>query len=135
MNGNMSASEAIRIATSELDRWIGQVVAVFNYLEANQPKMNFSDAIGFLHQLHTQFTKQDPLHVDDNRLKQIIIDQCPDFIQFAQAKGILAAAIANNTDNDQKRALQEIIEEMNRVEDAVHQIKYDDSCYHSRTGY
>ena len=135
MSDKISASEAIETATRELDRWIGQVVAVFNYLEANRGRMNFGDAIGVLFQLQVQFTSKDKMYIEDKRLKKLIADQCPDFVKYGQAKGQIDALTNDHNSNDDARSiLQTLGQEMSHVEDVVHQIKYDESCADRSTG-
>jgi hypothetical protein len=127
--------EAVQAATDELDRWIGQIVSVFNYLEAHREQMNFEDAILVLFQLQAQFTSKDKVYLQDKRLTRMISGQCPDFVKYGQSMGKIQATInSENTSEECKTILGKIKEEFAHTEDLVHQIKYDQSCSDPATG-
>ena len=129
------ATESVEAVTNELDRWIGQVVAVFNYLETHRHKMNFGEAIGVLHQLHAQFTSKDKVYLDDKRLTELIADQCPDFVKYGQSMGRIEAFINSEASaEDAKAILRKIKQNFAHIEDIVHQIKYDQTCADPHTG-
>lgn len=129
------ATQSIDAVKKELDQWIAQVVAVFNYLEAHRHKMNFGEAIGVLHQLQAQFTGSDKVYLDDKRLTKLIADQCPDFVTYGQAMGRIEALIkSEGNPEDTKAILRTVKQHFSHIEDIVHQIKYDQSCANPSTG-
>jgi hypothetical protein len=129
------AIEAINESTDQLDRWIGQVVSVFNYLETHQQKMNFGDAIGVLSQLQAQFSSTDKVYLKDKRLTKIITEQCPDFVRYGKAMGKLTAMAKNETMSEQcKAVLESVRQEFSHIAEVVHEIKYDEASVDRVTG-